>query len=441
MGFIISGFDLFELQSPYLELVAALIGVCVGSFLNVLALRSLSGDSIITPSSQCPKCKHKLGVLDLIPIVSYFCLSGRCRYCQEKISWHYPAVEALTAGLFAAIVHYFSQPVFATAGDERTSTIIAMLFLTSVLVAVTVTDFREKLIPHEITYPSIILGLIYSFVWRHDLLGALAGVGVSYILFDFIAFYGLKYFYFIHPELVEEDSDETEKETNKNRAGEAKNKADETKDNADKAKGKDQGQKQPQRESADSPSAVVANTAAEVEEIDDEIDRNMDIVRDGAAAKDSSEAEDDEPFEVMGGGDAVLSAVLAAWLGWEKLVVALVIGFMMGALMGAGYLLYELKQEKRLGQLLRPALLGFGLTGGAFAIVIVTISCIFKQTEMLANPTLWLIDLVVAFAGLTFGVIRSGNSITKPFPFGPALAFGGIYAIFMINITDRTFIK
>jgi prepilin signal peptidase PulO-like enzyme (type II secretory pathway) len=58
----------------------------------------------------------------------------------------------------------------------------------------------------------------------------------------------------------------------------------------------------------------------------------------------------------------------------------------------------------------------------------------------LANPTVWLIDLIVALGGTTVGVIWSGNSITKPFPFGPALAFGGIYAVFMVNLADNSFI-
>ncbi len=432
MGFIAPGFDFFEMQSPYLELLAAAIGVCVGSFLNVLALRSLSGESLITPLSNCPKCKHRLGVLDLVPIVSYFCLAGRCRHCKEKISWHYPAVEALTACLFAGIAHHFARPIFE-ASPERAVTTVAMLIFTSVLVAVTVTDFKEKLIPHEITYPSIIIGLFYSGAVRHDLPGALAGVGVSYILFDFIAFYGLKIYYFMHPELRQ---DEGLTETAGDKASEkVLAKAADNKGKKTSAEASDKASVEAAAKSADN--AVAAPPAgAPNQELDEEIDFDLD-----ERLRIERIVEDEEPFEVMGGGDAVLSAVLAAWLGWGKLVVALVIGFMVGAIMGAGYLIQELIKEKRLNQLLRPAFIGLVVAGGLFALVIVGVASSFGQYEMLSNPTVWLIDLIVAFGGMTFGVIRSGETITKPFPFGPALAFGGIYAIFMINLADHTFIK
>jgi len=394
---ITPGFDFFEIQSPYLEMWAALAGLVVGSFLNVLALRSLSGESLITPFSNCPKCKHRLGILDLIPVVSYLTLSGRCRYCKEKISWHYPVVEAGTALLFAAVVHHFGLATFA-ANPDRVVITLGMLFLTAVLVAVTVPDFKEKLIPHEITYPSIILGLIFSLVVRRDLLGALAGVGVSYILFDFIAFYGLKLYLMLH----KDDGSEEDDEANAGSSGE---------------KLKD--------------------------EIDDEIDKTFDIVRKpvavGALAR--VDEEEEEPFEVMGGGDAVLSAVMAAWLGWEKLIIALVIGFMAGAVMGAWYLIYELKKEKRLGELIKPALGGFLLIGGVFSLIIVAWANFVHMTDILNNPNIWILNLVVGLAGMTAGVIHSKSILSKPFPFGPALAFGGMYAVFMINIVDGTYIK
>jgi len=395
---ITPGFDFFEIQSPYLEMWAALAGLFVGSFLNVLALRSLSGESLIIPFSNCPKCKHRLGIFDLIPILSYLMLGGRCRYCKDKISWYYPVVEAGTALLFAAVVHHFGQATFA-ANPDRVVITLGMLFLTAILVAVTVTDFKEKLIPHEITYPSIILGLIFSLVVRRDLLGALAGVGVSYILFDFIAFYGLKIYLALHGDA---DGDELEEDK--------------------------------------------AANEIEADEVDDEIDKSFDIIRQpvavGALRADGGSLDgEEEPFEVMGGGDAVLSAVMAAWLGWEKLLIALVIGFMAGAIMGAGYLIYELKQEKRLGELVKPALAGFILVGGVFSLIIVAWANMVHMTDILSNINIWILNFVVGLAGMTAGVIRSKSALSKPFPFGPALAFGGMYALFMINIVDGTYIK
>ena len=315
MGFSTTGFDFFEMTSPNLELAAAFIGLFVGSFLNVLALRSLANESLISPFSHCRKCKHRLGILDLVPILSYALLGGRCRYCKEKISWHYPVVEAATAGLFAVIVHHFADLSFDGA-PERGIVTIALLFFTSVLIAVTVTDFREKLIPHEITYPSILIGLAFSFWVRHDLAGALAGVGISYILFDFIAFYGLIVYLWLHPELKETESD----------------------------------------------------LSQNAEDIDEEIDKNFGIVRKTPQDGTSSELldEGDEPFEVMGGGDAVLSAVLAAWLGWEKLIAALIVGFMIGAIMGAFYLVHELVKQGRFNQVAKPGPSRFSHCRGRF---------------------------------------------------------------------------
>ena len=421
MGFIPAGFEIFSMPSPYLELWAAFAGILVGSFLNVLAVRSLASESIFWPPancfSKCPHCQHRLGIFDIIPILSYFLLKGRCRYCQEKINWHYPLVEATTGLLFAVIVHHCAEAQFESS-PERLVVTLAMLVFISVLVAVTVTDFKEKLIPHEITYPSIIAGLIYSTVVRHDLLGALAGVGVSYILFDFIAFYGLKFYMMMHDDDEEDDDAATEaKEATATSAA-----ASATTQRA-------------------APVAVPVSTmstaAFDVEmAIDDELDRSLGIIRESAPA-----AEDEEPFEVMGGGDAVLSAVLAAWLGWQLLVAALVVGFMIGAIMGACYLIYELKKEKRLGQVARPAIIGTLIAGGGFGGLIGGFAVFSHLTEILVNPTVYLLLLIVSLGGTTAGVIWSGNAIAKPFPFGPALAMGGLYGVFLINLLDKSYIK
>ncbi|MBA4076949.1 MAG: prepilin peptidase, partial [Cyanobacteria bacterium PR.023] len=62
--------NIYDIPSPYLELLAALIGLCVGSFLNVVAVRSLAEKSLLHPGSHCPQCQHKLGLGDLIPVLS-----------------------------------------------------------------------------------------------------------------------------------------------------------------------------------------------------------------------------------------------------------------------------------------------------------------------------------------------------------------------------------
>jgi len=76
-----------------------ILGAIFGSFANVLILRDNKRASIVTGRSECPSCKHILGVTDLIPILSYIGLGGKCRYCRKLISWQYPLVEAIAACL------------------------------------------------------------------------------------------------------------------------------------------------------------------------------------------------------------------------------------------------------------------------------------------------------------------------------------------------------
>ena len=81
-----------------------IIGLCLGSFYNVVILRSLSGESIVFPPSKCPKCGNKLKPIHNIPVISYIMLKGRCAFCGEKISWQYPLVELATGIIFCFLV-------------------------------------------------------------------------------------------------------------------------------------------------------------------------------------------------------------------------------------------------------------------------------------------------------------------------------------------------
>ena len=83
-----------------LVLFALVIGLCIGSFLNVVILRSLSEESIVFPASKCPKCQHKLHWWHNIPVLSYIILRGKCGFCKEKISIQYPLIELLTGIIF-----------------------------------------------------------------------------------------------------------------------------------------------------------------------------------------------------------------------------------------------------------------------------------------------------------------------------------------------------
>jgi leader peptidase (prepilin peptidase) / N-methyltransferase len=156
-------------------LIAGVLGLLVGSFLNVVILRLPARlDSmwrqearevlelgaateplppgVVRESSHCPHCKHPLSALDNIPVLSWLLLRGRCRYCQAPISIQYPLVELLTAVLSGIIVWKFGP----------TWTSVAGLFLTWALVALSGIDFRTQLLPDQITLPLLWAGLLLS---------------------------------------------------------------------------------------------------------------------------------------------------------------------------------------------------------------------------------------------------------------------------------------
>jgi len=329
-----------------------IVGACVGSFLNVLAIRLLAEKSVLAPPSHCLDCNHKLGAFELIPVASYFLLGGKCKHCKKTISWQYPVVELFTALWFVLIVWHFGL----------TWNCLGMLYFSAVLIAVTVTDFREKLIPHEITYPSILLGILFSAFIRDDMLGTMAGIGGSYILFDFIAFYGLKLYPYLHPEVKElQASDEDE---------------------------------------------------------DTEIDNALGV---------SPEPELEE-FEVMGGGDAVLAALVSAWLGWERLVITVMLGFIFGAVLGGMYLVGEMKKAGILGHCIKRGLIGLGIFTAVGTAMFLGLAHMSNQSLWQAQ---WLVAIsIFAFSGGFVGFIWAGKKVSRPFPFGPALALAAAVSMF-----------
>ena len=140
---------------PFLFLIIFLFGLIIGSFLNCLIYRLEIEDSPFKGKSYCPKCKHVLKWPDLIPVLSFFLLRGRCRYCSQKISWQYPLVEIATGLLFLLIFN---------AGFSVFYFIIAPL-----LIVIFVYDLKHYLISDQVIYPAIILVLFYNLL-RPDLL-------------------------------------------------------------------------------------------------------------------------------------------------------------------------------------------------------------------------------------------------------------------------------
>jgi leader peptidase (prepilin peptidase)/N-methyltransferase len=136
-------------------LFAAFLGLSIGSFVNVVILRSVESKKL-TGRSRCPHCQHVLSSWDLIPLVSYIYLRGKCRYCHKTLSVQYPLVEGVTGILFGLTTYY----LFSTYGLDITASLLITLliyyFVLSIFVALFVTDLRFGLIPNRIIIPGII---------------------------------------------------------------------------------------------------------------------------------------------------------------------------------------------------------------------------------------------------------------------------------------------
>lgn len=171
-------------------------GLCIGSFLNVVILRALSGESIVFPASKCPTCQTPLKWWHNIPVLSYIFLRGKCGFCHEKISIQYPIIELLTGYLFLmSFVKY----------GYSFNTIFTVIFI-SLFIVISTTDIKEHVSFDVHSYVLATVGLIYNFFnfghlysgytwifhtsfWA-SILGLILGAGVIGVYF------GLGYLFF-----------------------------------------------------------------------------------------------------------------------------------------------------------------------------------------------------------------------------------------------------
>lgn len=167
-------------QPPLVWIYAALLGLIVGSYLNVLVHRLPSGRSTIWPRSRCPFCGGAIKARDNIPLLSFLLLKGRCRYCQAPISWRYPFIEGFTAAAFVACVYRFGLTA---------ETLIAILFV-SLMVLLAAIDLEHFLLPDSVTLSGLLIGLALR-AWHpytsflDALVGAVIGAGLLILLINF----------------------------------------------------------------------------------------------------------------------------------------------------------------------------------------------------------------------------------------------------------------
>ncbi|MGB5339846.1 MAG: A24 family peptidase [Gammaproteobacteria bacterium] len=168
---------LLETSTPFLLLVATVLGLIVGSFLNVVIYRlpvimqrnwshqarelleleaaepvDTKAFNLVTPASRCPACGHRISAIENIPVFSYLFLRGRCAACKTRIPVRYPLVEIATAVLSAITVWHFGYSVQA----------LAALAFTWALISLFLIDFDTQLLPDSITLPLLWAGLLLS---------------------------------------------------------------------------------------------------------------------------------------------------------------------------------------------------------------------------------------------------------------------------------------
>jgi leader peptidase (prepilin peptidase) / N-methyltransferase len=155
-----------------------LMGLAVGSFLNVVADRLPDDESIVSPPSHCGACERKLTALEMVPVVSFLALRGRCRTCGASIGVRVLWVELATGVLFAWTA---SRALSSDWRDLLHLVVVSAYF--AVLIAVTVTDLEHGLILDKVIYPAIALALIEILLggpqmWLSRVSGGAVGVGI-----------------------------------------------------------------------------------------------------------------------------------------------------------------------------------------------------------------------------------------------------------------------
>jgi leader peptidase (prepilin peptidase) / N-methyltransferase len=137
----------------FLLIIFGLTGLCVGSFLNVVIDRLPAGRSLMQPPSHCPGCGRRIDFFDLVPVLSYIRLRGRCRKCGAPIPRRVPVVEALTGAMFP-----ISHLLYGYSPNT-----LYIIFYYCIFSTLLVIDLEQGIIPNKIVYPASIISLFISF--------------------------------------------------------------------------------------------------------------------------------------------------------------------------------------------------------------------------------------------------------------------------------------
>lgn len=169
------------------------IGLCIGSFLNVVALRAFTGESIVLPASKCPKCGAKIRPYDNIPVLSWLILGGKCRDCKNSISIQYPIVEFITGIGFLGFYFHFSKFFIDTDIIWRNAILLPFfLILFCLAIVISITDIKEKVVFDVHTISLAVVIVLFQFIggnFKEAIIGLVIGAlsmeilsGISWLL-------------------------------------------------------------------------------------------------------------------------------------------------------------------------------------------------------------------------------------------------------------------
>ena len=155
-----------------LPIAAAVLGACIGSFINVVAWRLPRQESVVLPPSHCPRCGTQLQWFENVPVIGWMGLRGRCRHCGAPISARYPLVELLSAGLWVAVT--MATPTAMGPAAAPLALILAGWVLVSWLLPLVLIDLDHLWLPEPLCRFGLVLGLLFTAI-----LGWMQGPGVA----------------------------------------------------------------------------------------------------------------------------------------------------------------------------------------------------------------------------------------------------------------------
>jgi leader peptidase (prepilin peptidase)/N-methyltransferase len=152
----------------FASLLVGVLGLAIGSFLNVVVYRVPNGKSVVAPPSACPNCGMQIRPRDNVPVLSWLALRGKCRGCATSISRRYPLVELGTGLFFAAVTAWYIAKLPAAVGSSQPLTVVsnvlelvAFLYLAAVSVSLALIDIDVHKLPNRIVLPSYLVGIVF----------------------------------------------------------------------------------------------------------------------------------------------------------------------------------------------------------------------------------------------------------------------------------------